>query len=68
MKIYTEDDKLLLTCIKNPKNKKGLTIGKTYIGCGCSLSKNKEVWVHINDKGNNSRYPAKYFIIWSFHE
>lgn len=59
---YNEYDFLKLVCIDNPQNKKGLTIGKEYYGCGCTLFID-EVWVHVNDKGNNSCYPKLWFTI-----
>ena len=60
MEKLTENSELLLICIENPNNKKGLTIGKTYKGSGCSIYQD-EIWVHINDKGNNRRYLRKWF-------
>ena len=59
---YNESDLLSLVCINNPKGKKGLTIGKEYYGCGSTLLTD-EVWVHVNDRGNNRSYSKSWFRI-----
>jgi len=58
---YKEDDLLKLVCIDNPESKNGLTVGKEYYGCGCNIT--DEVWVHVNDKGNNRLYLKSWFTV-----
>ena len=59
--LYTENDQLILTCI-NSGGKKGLTVGKEYLGSGCTTFTD-EVWVHMNDKGNDRAYGRSLFNI-----
>jgi hypothetical protein len=59
---YKQDDLLKLVCIDNPESKKGLTVGKEYYGCGCNIFTD-EVWVHVNDKGNDRRYFKSWFTV-----
>jgi hypothetical protein len=59
--IYSEKDNLTLICICDGGHK-GLTVGKEYDGSGCSLMQD-EVWVHMNDKGNNRQYGRSLFKI-----